>query len=79
MIFEKIQKAIADQMRIKDLSTITLATDFRNDLKADSLDLAEMLMQMEDELKISIPSEKAIELKNVGDTVKLLEELTKKK
>jgi len=66
--FEKIQALLAEQLRI-DASKITLESNIVSDLKADSLELAEMLINVETEYKIEIPNEVALNIKTVGDIV----------
>ena len=73
-VFEELVKIIAE---IKDIpeEQITMKSSFEEDLEADSLDIVEMLMMLEDKFKIQIPEEAAEELKTVGDAVKYVEEL----
>jgi len=73
-VFEELVKIIAE---IKDIpeEQITMESSFEEDLEADSLDIVEMLMMLEDKFKIQIPEEAAEELKTVGDAVKYVEEL----
>jgi acyl carrier protein len=73
-VFEELVKIIAE---IKDIpeEQITMESSFEEDLEADSLDIVEMLMILEDKFNIQIPEEAAEELKTVGDAVKYVEEL----
>lgn len=75
-VFEELVKIIAE---IKDIpeEQITMESNFEEDLEADSLDIVEMLMMLEDKFKIQIPEEAAEGLKTVGDAVKYVEELLK--
>lgn len=73
-MFEKIAKILADQLGIS-ASKITMESDIVNDLGADSLDVVELLMNLEDETGKTIPEDKVSELKTVGDVVNLLETL----
>jgi acyl carrier protein len=58
---------------------VTMETKFAEDLGADSLDQAELVMEFEDEFDINIPDDAEGKIKTVGDTVKFIEEqLTKK-
>ncbi|MDR0870345.1 MAG: acyl carrier protein [Planctomycetaceae bacterium] len=66
---EKVVNIIANQLG-SDASTITPETDIQNDLGADSLDIAEMLITFEEEFNISIDESEALEIKTVGDVVK---------
>ncbi len=77
MIFEKIQELLASQMNL-DKSKITMETNIIEDLKADSLDVVEMLISLEDEFGISLPDEDAKKLTTVGKLVEYIEEKQKK-
>ena len=77
MIFEKVQKLLAEALNIDDLSKITMEANVVQDLGADSLDMVEMLMSLEDNFGITVPDEKANELVTVGAIVKYIEEQTK--
>ena len=74
MTFEKVRKLLAAQLNI-DESKITLTSDIVADLKADSLDIFQMLMSVEEEFGISVPDEKAQELKKVSDIVSYIDGL----
>jgi len=58
--------------------TVTLETSFVNDLGADSLDIVELVMELEDEFDLSIPDEDAEKMQTVGDAVKYINEHTQK-
>ncbi len=73
MVFEKVQKLLAEQLNIDDASTITLESNVIADLHADSLDVVEMLMSLEDEFGISVPDEIANELVTVKAIVEFIE------
>ena len=72
MIFEKVQKALAEQFEVSP-DTITLDTNLVDDLGADSLDVVELIMSVEDEFGFSIPDEDAAELVTVGKLVEYIE------
>lgn len=74
MIFEKVQKLLAESLNIDDPSKITLESNVVQDLGADSLDMVEMLMSLEDNFGITVPDEAANELVTVGAIVKYIEE-----
>ena len=74
-VAERVTEIISEQMNV-DKSQITPATTFVNDLGADSLDTVELVMQFEDEFKISIPDEEAEKIQAVGDAIKYIEEHT---
>jgi len=65
-LFEQMQKMIADKLEI-DASKVTLDSNFRNDLGADSLDTYELVYALEEETGIQIPDEKANEFETVRD------------
>ena len=67
-IFNKIKKLIAENFEI-DEEKITENTNFKNDLDADSIDLVEFILQLEDEFGSEIPDEEAEKINTVGDAV----------
>ncbi|PRR84163.1 acyl carrier protein [Clostridium vincentii] len=67
-MFEKIQEIIADKLSI-NVEEITLESSFTDDLNADSLDIVELIMALEDELDLEIPDEEVEGFKTVGDVV----------
>ena len=67
-MFERIQGIIADKLSI-DVEEITLDSSFIDDLNADSLDIVELIMALEDELEMEIPDEDVENFKTVGDVV----------
>ena len=67
-MFEKIAALIADQLGI-DVATIKPESRLIEDLKADSLDVVEMIMSIEDEYGIQIPDEDLVTLKTLQDAV----------
>ena len=78
MVFERIQELLADQMNIEK-EKITKSTKIVEDLKADSLDIVEMLMALEDEFSISVPDEDARGLLTVGQIAEYVESKMPKK
>ncbi|QGU95234.1 acyl carrier protein [Clostridium bovifaecis] len=68
MIFERVKKIIADQLGI-DENTIAMDSLFVDDLGADSLDVVELIMALEEEFDIEIPDEDAERATKVGDVV----------
>ncbi len=73
-MFEDVAKLLADQLGIPQ-SKITLDSDIIKDLGADSLDVVELLMTLEDNTGKTIPEEKVADVKTVGDIVNLLQSL----
>lgn len=67
-IFSSIKSMIVDQLGVEE-SSITLESSFIDDLNADSLDMVELVMAMEQEFDISIPDEVAEKVATVGDAV----------
>lgn len=74
--FEKIKDIIVKNLK-KDGSTITEASRFGDDLGMDSLEQAELIMELEKEFNCEIPEEAAEKIATVGDAVKYLEDLQK--
>ena len=72
-MFEKLKEMIAEQLSI-DEDGITMETRFKEDLDADSLDLFELVMALEEEYDIEIPSEELESLTTVGSIVDYLKE-----
>ena len=72
-MFEKVKQMIAEQLSA-DESTLTEETSFKDDLGADSLDLFQLVLAMEDEFKVEIPSEDLEKLATVGDVMKYLKD-----
>ena len=70
-MFEEIRKAIAEQLNISE-DNITMETRFIEDLKADSLDLVELVMDLEDRYGVEIPDEQLAEIKTVGEIVEFI-------
>ena len=73
MVSEKIIALLADQFG-KDESEISLTMDIAEDLGADSLDVVELLMSIEDEFSMEIPDEEIEKLRKVGDVAAYIEE-----
>ena len=67
-MLEKMKEMIAEQLNCEE-SSITETTSFKDDLGADSLDLFELVMALEDEYGIEIPSEDLEKIVTVGDVV----------
>lgn len=67
-IFESVRSILVDQLGV-DVEMVTMESNFIDDLNADSLDIVELVMAMEQEFGISIPDEEAERIKSVGDAV----------
>ncbi len=72
-MLEKMKEIIAEQLNT-EAEGITLDTSFKDDLGADSLDLFELVMALEDEYSVEIPSEDLEKLATVGDVAEYLKE-----
>ncbi|MBR2715427.1 MAG: acyl carrier protein [Ruminococcus sp.] len=72
MVFEKIKMILADQLDVEE-DDITLETDIQDDLGADSLDVVDMVMSIEDEFEIEVPDEDIENLRTVGALVNFIE------
>ena len=68
MEFEKIKKIIAEVLNVEE-DTITMDSTFNDDLGADSLDVFQIIMGVEEEFEIEIPNEVAEKIVTVGDAV----------
>lgn len=72
-MLEKMKEIIAEQLST-EAADITMETTFKEDLGADSLDLFELVMALEDEYSVEIPSEDLEKLVTVGDVVNYLKD-----
>lgn len=70
-MFEKMKEMIAEQLNCSE-DEITMETSFKDDLGADSLDLFELVMALEDEESVEIPTEELESLTTVGAVVDYL-------
>ncbi len=71
MTFEKITAILAEQLDA-DKDTMTMDTKIADDLGADSLDLVDLLMSVEDEFGIEIPDEDVENISTIGDIVEYI-------
>lgn len=74
MEFEKLQKIISEVLNI-DADDITMESTFVDDLGADSLDVFQIIMGIEEEFDIEIPNEEAESIVTVGDAVEQVKAL----
>lgn len=65
---ERVKKIVVDRLGVEE-SVITLESNFKEDLDADSLDVVELVMELEDEFDIEISDEDAEKIATVGDVV----------
>ena len=71
MEFEKLKKVIAEVLNV-DPEEITMETTFMDDLGADSLDVFQIIMGIEEEFDIEIPNEEVEKIVSVGDAVEAI-------
>ncbi|MBR2042682.1 MAG: acyl carrier protein [Oscillospiraceae bacterium] len=72
MVFEKVREILCDQLDI-DPEEVTLDTNIIDDLGADSLDLVDFVMSLEDEFDQEIPDEDIESIRTIGDIVSYIE------
>ena len=72
-IFEKVKEIVIDRLGVTE-DTVTNEASFVDDLGADSLDIVELVMAIEEEFEIEIPDEDAEKVVTVGDVVDYLKE-----
>ena len=71
MILDRVKKVIADQLGL-DVEEITMDSSFVDDLGADSLDIVELIMALEEDFEIEIPDEDAEKITSVGNIVEYI-------
>jgi len=71
-IFERLKKIIVEQLGVEP-DQVTMEAKFRDDLKADSLDLVELIMAIEEEFGGEVSDEDAQKIVTVGDAVRYIE------
>lgn len=67
-VLERVTKIIVDRLGV-DEGEVTLEASFKDDLGADSLDIVELVMELEDEFDMEISDDEAEEISTVGDAV----------
>lgn len=72
MVLEKIKVILAEQFDVEE-DSLKNDTDLQDDLGADSLDVVDLLMSIEDEFEIEIPDEEIENIRTVGDLVNYIE------
>ena len=72
MVLEKVKAILAEQFDVEE-DKITADTDLQEDLGADSLDVVDLLMSIEDEFEVEVPDEEIDNIKTVGSLVSYLE------
>jgi acyl carrier protein len=72
-VFERVKKVIIEQLGVTE-SAVTSEASFLDDLSADSLDIVELVMALEEEFDIEIPDEDAEKVTTVGDVVEYIKD-----
>ena len=72
-MLEKMKEIIADQLGVSE-DEVTLEASFKEDLDADSLDFFELVIALEEEYDVEIPSDDLAELNTVGDVINYLKD-----
>lgn len=73
VILERVKEVISEQLGIEDVETISMDTTFIDDLGADSLDIVELIMALEEEFDMEIPEAEAEKIITVGDVVEYIQ------
>ncbi len=73
MVLEKVKMILSNQFDVEE-DSITPETNIADDLNADSLDVVDMLMSLEDEFDVEIPDEEIEKMRTVGEVVSYIEE-----
>lgn len=75
MIFDKVKEIVVEQLGVEP-EDVSLESSFIDDLGADSLDIVELIMALEEEFDLEIPDEEAEKFPTVGDVVEYIKEHT---
>ncbi|MCT2538001.1 acyl carrier protein [Aquibacillus koreensis] len=70
--FERVKKIVVDRLDVEE-SKVTMEASFKDDLEADSLDVVELVMELEDEFDMEIADEDAEKIGTVGDAVNYID------
>lgn len=71
MVFEKVKEIVVEQLGVEE-DEVTMESSFIDDLGADSLDIVELIMALEEEFEIEVPDEEAEKITTVGDVVEYI-------
>ncbi|KAJ1457748.1 acyl carrier protein, partial [Pelagophyceae sp. CCMP2097] len=71
---QKLKEIVAEQLGVEQ-SKVTMDASFASDLGADSLDVVEMVMKIEEEFGVELPDERAEEVQNLKDAIRVVKEL----
>ena len=75
MVFEKVKKIIVEQLGVEE-DDVAMESSFIDDLGADSLDIVELIMALEEEFDLEIPDSEAEKIQSVGDAVEYIKNNT---
>ena len=73
MVFEKVRELLVDQLDVEE-DVVTMEANIQSDLGADSRDIVDLVMSLEEEFDCEIPDEEIENIKTVGDIVKYIED-----
>lgn len=73
MVFERIREIICDQLDLEE-DKVTMDSDILEDFEADSLDVVDLVMSIEDEFGLEVPDDQIENFRTVGDVVRYIEE-----
>ena len=73
MVFEKVRGIIVEQLDVEE-DAVAMESSIADDLGADSLDVVDLVMSLEEEFDIEVPDSEVENIKTVGDIVKFIEE-----
>lgn len=73
MVFEKVREILVDQLDVEE-DAVTMESSITGDLGADSLDVVDLVMSLEEEFDCEIPDDEIENIKTVGDIVKFIED-----
>ena len=73
MVFERIREIICDQLDFEE-DKVTMDSDIMEDFEADSLDVVDLVMSIEDEFGLEVPDDQIENFRTVGDVVRYIEE-----
>lgn len=74
MVFEKIRAILCEQLDIEE-DQVTMDSNIAEDLGADSLDVVDLIMSIEDEFELEVPDDQVENIKTVGDVVNYIENM----
>lgn len=73
MVFERIREIICDQLDLEE-DKVTMDSNIMEDFEADSLDVVDLVMSIEDEFGLEVPDDQIENFRTVGDVVRYIEE-----